>query len=268
MIEIEKYPRTQHIEGSRLQAGDEDLAQVPLASLRGEHLMVEEKVDGANAGIRFTSDGRMWLQSRGHYLSGGDLEQFDLFKSWAETHRWWLHEILGHRYIVYGEWMHKKHTVFYDRLPALFMEFDVLDTETGNFFSTEMRRMMFDGVPMVSVPVLYEGPIRDAAHLKSFVRPSLYKGPTWKATLESLGTERGLDLERLWRQTDPSDLSEGLYIKHEVNGVVRGRYKWVRHDFHQKIKEQNEEARGHVAFTPFLPNQLATGVDIFGGRAA
>lgn len=29
-----KYPRTPHLEGSRLQAGDEDLAQVPVAALR------------------------------------------------------------------------------------------------------------------------------------------------------------------------------------------------------------------------------------------
>jgi len=38
--QIRKYPRTQHIEGSRLQAGDEDLASVPFRELRGRHLVV------------------------------------------------------------------------------------------------------------------------------------------------------------------------------------------------------------------------------------
>ncbi|NUR26215.1 MAG: DNA ligase, partial [Catenulispora sp.] len=43
-----KYPRTPHLAGSRLQPGDHDLAQVPFEHVRGRHLVVEEKLDGAN----------------------------------------------------------------------------------------------------------------------------------------------------------------------------------------------------------------------------
>ena len=42
---ILKYPRTPHLEGSRLQAGDEDLSQVPFSHLKGKYLVIEEKVD-------------------------------------------------------------------------------------------------------------------------------------------------------------------------------------------------------------------------------
>src|SRR5690606_4550538 len=56
---LHKYPRTPHIEGSRLQPGDHDLAAAPFAEIAGRYLVVEEKLDGANAGISFTSGGRL-----------------------------------------------------------------------------------------------------------------------------------------------------------------------------------------------------------------
>ena len=125
-----KYPRTRHLEGSRLQPGDEDLESVPLADLAGSRLVVEEKLDGGNAGISFDPDGRMYLQSRGHFLEGGGRERhFDLFKTWANRWRRELWGALGPRYVLYGEWLYAKHTVFYDALPHYFLEFDALDTD-------------------------------------------------------------------------------------------------------------------------------------------
>jgi hypothetical protein len=71
---IRKYPRTQHLEGSRLQAGDEDLDGVPFSAIARRPIVVEEKVDGANAAVSFDSRGAPLLQSRGHYLQGGARE--------------------------------------------------------------------------------------------------------------------------------------------------------------------------------------------------
>lgn len=84
MEQIFKYPRTRHLEGSRQQLGDGDLNVVKLEEIKGNYLVLEEKVDGANCGISFGGDGKMYLQSRGHFLNGGYGErQFDLFKVWA-----------------------------------------------------------------------------------------------------------------------------------------------------------------------------------------
>jgi hypothetical protein len=70
-----------------LQPGDHDLTQIPLSELRGSYCVVEEKLDGANAGISVGDDGRIRLQSRGHVLVGGAREKhWDLFKQWAHTH--------------------------------------------------------------------------------------------------------------------------------------------------------------------------------------
>ena len=136
MLSIVKYPRTPHLEGSRLQPGDEDLDQVPFAELAGRNLVVEEKLDGANAGLRFDAAGRLYLQSRGHFLTGGPREKhFNLFKQWANGLAVALWDRLSTRYVLYGEWLYAKHTIFYDRLPQYFLEFDALDTDSGEFLS-------------------------------------------------------------------------------------------------------------------------------------
>jgi hypothetical protein len=53
MKQIYKYPRTLHIQGSRSQPGDEDLASIPFSQIADRFVVVEEKVDGANAAISF-----------------------------------------------------------------------------------------------------------------------------------------------------------------------------------------------------------------------
>ena len=101
---IIKYPRTPHLEGSRLQPGDEDLSQIPFAELAGRHLVVEEKCDGANSAVSFSADGELLLQSRGHYLTGGYRERhFNLMKQWAAVHKDVFYRVLGSRYISSAE---------------------------------------------------------------------------------------------------------------------------------------------------------------------
>ena len=56
-FDIKKYPRTPHLEGSRLQPGDEDLRQIPFETIKGKRIVIEEKVDGANTAISFRDDG-------------------------------------------------------------------------------------------------------------------------------------------------------------------------------------------------------------------
>ncbi|MDG9666539.1 RNA ligase family protein [Hahella sp. CR1] len=258
---IRKYPRTPHLQGSRLQPGDSASDQVPYSQLAGRYLVIEEKLDGANAGVSFDASGALRLQSRGHVLTGGGREsQFAQFKSWATVHQEHLFEILGTRYTLYGEWMASKHTVFYDRLPHLFAEFDILDTETGEFLSTSARRRMLKGSPVLSVPVLYAGLApRRLAELQKLVRPSLAKTTQWRNSLEQVAHQEALDFDLVKRQTDDSDLSEGLYIKIEENGHTVGRLKWVRHDFIQAILDSGS----HHLNRPIFPNQLAQGVDMY-----
>lgn len=69
-------------------------------------------MDGANCAISF-QDKEMYLQSRGHYLTGGAREKhFDLFKAFAAKYRNELYNLLREKYIMYGEWLYSKHTIF------------------------------------------------------------------------------------------------------------------------------------------------------------
>ena len=254
-----KYPRTRHVQGSKLQPGDEDLSQVPMGELAGRHLVIEEKLDGANAGVSFTPDGELRLQSRGHYLVGGAREKhFALFKTWGAVHQVALREVLGSRYVLYGEWLYAKHTIFYDRLPHYFLEFDVYDREQDCFLGTPERQALLAGSPVVSVPVLEAGPGRDVEHLRALIVDALYKSPAWRDALSSRATDLGLDPELVRRQTDPEPTAEGLYLKHEEQGRVVGRYKFIRPSFLQAV----EISESHWLDRPIVPNGLAPGVDI------
>jgi hypothetical protein len=184
---IRKYPRTRHLEGSRLQPGDEDLEALAFDQLRGRHLVVEEKVDGANAAVSFDEDGSLWLQSRGHYLRGGAREKhFALLKTWASGLQSPLRDRLGPRHVMFGEWVYAKHTVYYDELPHYFLEFDVLDREHGVFLSTERRRRLLAGLPIASVPVLSEGSFDRLEDLVRWVGPSTLKGKRWRERLRDV----------------------------------------------------------------------------------
>jgi len=263
MIEpIRKYPRTHHIEGSRLQPGDEDLRSAPLDALVGGIVVIEEKLDGANAAISFTADGELRLQSRGHFLTGGHRERhFNLFKSWAATHAGALFSLLGARYIVYGEWLYAKHTIFYDRLPHYFMEFDVLDQRENHFLSTTRRRQFLADSPLHSVPVLASGPApRRRSDLGALVTTSLYKSEDWPSSLRQAAADGDLDVERVVRETDPSPDMEGLYIKVENDDEVLDRYKFIRPTFLTSVLDSGS----HWLDRPIVPNQLDPSCDLFG----
>ena len=263
--QIHKYPRTRHIQGSKLQPGDEDLASVPFERLAGRHVVVEEKMDGANSGISFSSGSELRLQSRGHYLVGGAREKhFDLLKSWATTHVGGLLNVLGERYLMYGEWLYAKHTVYYNRLPQYFLEFDILDKHRGDFLSTPARQALLSDVPFVkSVNILFEGKLKRIEDLTALLGPSHFIGHGHIRQLQRRAIAQGQDPERVIKETDPSTTMEGLYIKVEENGVVTDRFKYVRASFLTTVIQ----SESHWLNRPIIANLLDDGVDLFGDWA-
>lgn len=257
---MRKYPRTQHLQGSTLQDGDEDLDQVSFDDLNGHHVVVEEKVDGGNCGLSF-SDGQLMLQSRGHYLAGGPREaQFALLKQWAPVHVEDFRDILEDRYILYGEWLFAKHTVFYNNLPHYLLEYDVYDKQKDAWLATEARKELLLGLPIVHVQTLFQGKLESMEQLLGMLSTSHYVvlpelASDFAAAVRDSGQEVGL----VEQQSDVSGTMEGLYIKVEENGQVVQRLKWVRHGFLQRLMSSGS----HWHDRPIVRNKLGLTADIW-----
>lgn len=260
MIEdiIIKYPRTPHIQGSRLQPGDEDLSQRPFSDVAGKSVVLEEKIDGANSAISFTENGELRLQSRGHFLTGGYRERhYDLLKQWAVVQQSKLYEVLGSRYIMYGEWMYAKHSIYYDMLPHYFMEFDVLDRETNRFLDTSSRHELLKNLPVCHVPVLASGKFNNLDEVLKYLGDSKYISENHIKHLREDAGKLGLDADQICRETDASRTMEGIYIKIEENGEVVDRIKFVRNTFLQTV----EQSQTNWLDRPIIPNRITKSID-------
>lgn len=255
---IIKYPRTQHLQGSRIQPGDEDLSQIPFASILGRAIVVEEKFDGANTAVSFDDAGTLLLQSRGHYLRGGGRERhYELFKRWGAAQQAILHDVLGDRYVMYGEWLYAKHAVFYDALPHYFLEFDVYDREKNVFLDTDRRRALLDGAPIVPARILAQGRVfKSADEIIELLADSTSISSNNRVNLQIACERADVEPEPVLEETDPSRQMEGLYIKVEENGEVVERMKFVRSSFYQAAASSSADSTAQWLAKPIVANQL------------
>jgi hypothetical protein len=236
-----KYPRTPHLFGSKGTDDDKHLGRKESeAFIADPSLIVEEKLDGTNVGIHFTSRGRMVLQCRGHEITEGMHPQYDLFKQWTSVKRPVLEAMLGSRFILYGEWLYAKHSVHYRALPHYFFEFDLYDKDAAQFLDLATRLQMLDCTGLHTVPVLHRGPAT-AEELRALIGPSAFD-----SAFDNPVTGR----------TD--HLMEGLYVRTEADGHVTGRAKMVRPEFVEKVKQSE-----HWQHQAMVPNHLAEGAEIW-----
>ena len=238
--EFVKYPRTPHLFGSQGTSDDKHLGErESVQFLDDESLIVEEKIDGTNVGIHF-SDGQLMLQCRGHLITEGMHPQYDLFKQWTVVKQNLLEERLGERFILYGEWMYAKHSIYYSNLPHYFFEFDIYDKNAGVFLTFERRMDLLDGSKIETVPIVHRG------KLKQSDLGDLIQASAFGAEFDNPMTGR------------KDDLSEGLYLRVENESQVTGRSKIVRPEFVEKIKQSV-----HWQRQVMTPNKLADNVDIW-----
>lgn len=236
-----KYPRTPHLFGSKGTDDDKQLDDAESAQFIADaSLIVEEKIDGTNVGIHFAEDGELVMQCRGHLITEGMHPQYDLFKQWAAVKRCVLEQRLGKRFILFGEWVYARHSIFYRQLTHYFFEFDIYDKEQNAFLDLEQRLSLLDDSGIQTVPVIHTGPLRQSG-LEEMIGPSLFD-----SQFDNPLTKRA------------DNLMEGLYLRTEADGVVTGRAKFVRAEFVEKIKQSV-----HWQHQAMMPNELAEGVDIW-----
>lgn len=107
---------------------------------------IQEKVDGANMGVSW-QDGPI-LRNRNHILKKGYIKrdtpaklQFRPAWNWLHKHEDEIKMISDLCYspiTIYGEWMLAKHSIYYDKLPDLFLAYDIWIAEDQEFLSPEI----------------------------------------------------------------------------------------------------------------------------------
>ena len=172
---------------------------------------VEEKIDGACVGIRWSPDGEPIVRNREHILRKGYLKdtpakmQFRPVWGWVYENRERfeaLNDSLGIEASVYGEWLYAAHTLYYDRLPSLFIAHSVLDPDGGTWVPQALAREALIGCGF-SVPRLITQRVDSVENLFGYM---------------DLDSEFG-DCK-----------VEGVYVKVSDVKVTR-RFKMVRPDF-------------------------------------
>jgi len=113
---------------------------------------VQEKVDGANMGISW-SDGPI-LRNRSHILKKGYIKRDTPAKLQFRPAWNWLHqheddiklisELCYSPVTIYGEWLYAKHSIYYDKLPDLFLAYDIWSVEDREFLSPEIVSELLD----------------------------------------------------------------------------------------------------------------------------
>lgn len=163
----------------------------------GENIVIQEKIDGSNASIRYDEEsGTLKAFSRRLELnSENTLNGFWDYVQSLNTIA--FKEVLGSRYIVFGEWMGAKHAIKYpEDVYGKFWMFDVWDTQTEQYLPYEETRAFYGRLIACGnkekkfnfVPVFYIG-----------------KFESWEKAMELVGkTEMG---------AEPS--GEGIVIKRQ-----------------------------------------------------
>ena len=205
--------------------------------------------------------GPAWLQSRGHFLTGGSREKhFDLFKRWATTTPTLAHLC----------WASVSSSTANGCTPST--RSSTTDCPTTSWSSTSWtpRPEAFcprkapcpaGGLPVASVPVSTDGPLPRPGRvdcLSSALRCTRVR-PGVRASTPPPGA----------RPRSRTDLEGDRSVRPDGRSVYQGggggrvveRYKFMRAGFLTTVLDSGS----HWLRRPILPNQLGEGVDLFGG---
>jgi ATP-dependent RNA circularization protein (DNA/RNA ligase family) len=214
-MDIPHYPKTNHLAFSKEKDILESADRKHFSHLEGKKVILEEKVDAQAIGI-FFNDSTLYLLFRGQYycpekniILPKELQNcYEYFKNNEEL----LFEVLLEEKIMYGEWMEYLHTVNYNKLPSLFLEYDIYSKTENIFLSTEQRQTLLK-------------PYNDihSVHIHKILQPFNYDEFKNIININKLSTY-GDNL-----------LHEGFYIKVEDNEKVLERFKWIEPKFFNDV---------------------------------
>lgn len=151
-----------------------------MAFKAGEHITVSEKIDGANASIRYDAEtGSLAAFSRRQRLTeDNNLQGFYAYVLTLDPVKW-ADVTSNGRFIVFGEWL-VKHTIKYpDALMRKFYVFDVWDTEAEQYVPWFLTYQIAQALGLKTVPIFYDGEFTSWEDLYALVgRTEMQAEPT------------------------------------------------------------------------------------------
>lgn len=139
-----EYPRIPHLD-KRISNMTHDDIQVESKIKFPFTGWVQEKLDGANMGVSWTSG--PVIRNRNNILKKGYIKKETPAKLQFRSSWNWIHEhnkdiqnlskSLMTPVTVYGEWLYAKHSIYYDRLPDLFIAYDIYIPEDDEWLSPD-----------------------------------------------------------------------------------------------------------------------------------
>lgn len=187
---------------------------------------IQEKVDGANMGVSWTSG--PVLRNRNHILKKGYIEkdtpaklQFRPAWNWLHAHNSDIQKVsklLETPVTIYGEWLFAKHSILYDKLPDLFLAYDIWSVEDSQFFS-----------PQIVQEVLSQTGIQ-------FIKPQ-------KVTLTSISDViKFSEMKSQFR----NGLAEGIVVKTSEGRFLKDTWKVVNKHFERRDDFNKELIRNKL----------------------
>jgi hypothetical protein len=210
MDSLVKFPSTPHLAvlGGASVREDKVMTPVQRDHFLAHEVIVEEKIDGANLGISFDSEGVIRLQNRGSFLQEPMTGQWKALPDWLVRCSDRLLDVLADQYILFGEWCYAKHSIFYDHLPDWFVGFDVFDRTANRFVCRDVRDRLLASLELYVVPCLASGRLNLAEITASLGQSHFGSAP-----------------------------AEGLYLRYDDGDWLGNRAKLVRPSFIQAINE-------------------------------
>jgi len=133
---------------------------------KGDNIIIQEKIDGSNAGFRRVGD-KLIAYSRNNELHEGlTLNGFYQFVQSLNP------QIFVEGYIYFGEWLRAKHKIDYSKRTADFYMFDLYDVDNECYCDYTDAKFVAELIGLTFVPIFYEGEYIDFEHLMSFVGKS------------------------------------------------------------------------------------------------
>lgn len=179
------YPRIQHLPHKPNTTRD-DLVATDLEAIaiftRGvgnqTSIFVEEKLDGASLGVKWSDEGPV-IRNRSHILRKGYRKETSAKMQFASTWTYFYDKeqnflklrnlCHGQDVSIYGEWLLAQHGVIYDKLPTTFVAYELYDSTEKKWLATGLSRKLLEEAGFYITPLLHTGVVKNYEQLETLI---------------------------------------------------------------------------------------------------